>query len=121
MISQPYVINLRNLTDTTFALTGGKAWNLRILVNKSFTVPSGFVITIDAYKRFLQENEINTCVELTEARGQKYILKAFPGSIIPVPYRGNIGKVAFIIQSFGNFHLDDRKGGYGSYEVLRRG
>jgi hypothetical protein len=63
---------------------------------------------------------ISTELELIDARGQKYILKAFPGQIIPVPFRGDSGNVSFLIQSFGSFQLDDIKGGYGSYEVLRR-
>ena len=63
---------------------------------------------------------ISTKLELIDARGQKYILKAFPGEIIPVPFRGDSGNVSFLIQSFGSFQLDDIEGGYGSYEVLRR-
>jgi hypothetical protein len=63
---------------------------------------------------------ISTELELIDANGQKYILKAFPGVIIPVPFRGESGEVSFLIQSFGSFQLDDIKGGYGSYEVLRR-
>jgi len=63
---------------------------------------------------------ISTKLELIDARGQKYILKAAPGEIIPVPFRGDSGNVSFLIQSFGSFQLDDIEGGYGSYEVLRR-
>jgi len=37
-----------------------------------------------------------------------------------VPFRGDNGEVSFLIQSFGSFQLDERTGGYGSYEVLRR-
>jgi hypothetical protein len=63
---------------------------------------------------------ISTELELVDARDQKYILKAYPGTIIPVPFRGNSGNVSFLIQSFGSFQLDGIEGGYGSYEVLRR-
>ncbi len=63
---------------------------------------------------------LSTKLELIDAHGQKYILKAVPGEIIPVPFRGDSGSVSFLIQSFGSFQLDDIEGGYGSYEVLRR-
>jgi hypothetical protein len=63
---------------------------------------------------------ISTELELIDAQGQKYILKASPGKIIPVPFRGDSGSVSFLIQSFGSFQLDEIEGGYGSYEVLRR-
>ena len=63
---------------------------------------------------------ISTELELVDAKDQKYILKAYPGTIIPVPFRGDSGNISFLIQSFGSFQLDDIKDGYGSYEVLRR-
>jgi len=63
---------------------------------------------------------VSTKLELIDARGQKYILKAVPGKIIPVPFRDDSGNVSFLIQSFGSFQLDDIEGGYGCYEVLRR-
>jgi hypothetical protein len=64
---------------------------------------------------------VSTELAITDAKGQQYILKAFPGVIIPVPFRSDSGEVSFLIQSFGRFELDERKGGYGSYEVLRKG
>ncbi|TFG32480.1 hypothetical protein EU527_10010 [Candidatus Thorarchaeota archaeon] len=62
----------------------------------------------------------STELEITDKQGEKYILKANPGSIIPVPFRGNEGELSFLIQSFGTFQLNEREGGYGSYEVLRK-
>jgi hypothetical protein len=63
---------------------------------------------------------ISTKLELVDIKGQKYILEGKPGPIIPVPFKGNDGSISYLIQSFGSFQLDDIKGGYGSYEVLRR-
>lgn len=63
---------------------------------------------------------ISTELEITDFRGQKYFLKAAPGPIIPVPFRGEDGSLSYLIQSFGSFQLDDISGGYGSYEVLRK-
>ncbi len=62
---------------------------------------------------------ITTTLELVDANSQKYILKAQPGQIIPIPFTGESGNVSYLIQSFGTFQLDDIEGGYGSYEVLR--
>jgi len=76
------------------------------LVNHSYKENSGF--------------PSSTELEILDKKGQKYILVAKPGRIIPVPFRDEKGNVSFLIQSFGSFQLDDRKGGYGSYEVLRR-
>ncbi len=64
---------------------------------------------------------ISTELEIVDLLGENYILKARPGSIIPVPFRGDNGEVSFLIQSFGSFQLNDIKEGYGSYEVLRKG
>ena len=64
---------------------------------------------------------ISTELEIIDNRGQRYSLKARPGPIIPVPFKGDEGEVSFLIQSFGSFQLDDITGGYGSYEVLRKG
>jgi len=63
---------------------------------------------------------ISTELEIIDFKGQKYILKALPGPIIPVPFRGDDGSLSYLIQSFGNFQLDDLSGGYGAYEVLRK-
>ena len=63
---------------------------------------------------------ISTELKIIDLRGQEYILKASPGPIIPVPFRGEDGSLSYLIQSFGSFQLDDVLGGYGSYEVLRK-
>lgn len=63
---------------------------------------------------------VSTELEIVDFRNQKYILKASPGSIIPVPFRGDDGSLSYLIQSFGTFQLDNTTGGYGSYEVLRK-
>ncbi len=63
---------------------------------------------------------ISTELEIIDQEGQKHILKAQPGKIIPVPFKGDNGDLSFLIQSFGTFQLDNNEGGYGSYEVLRK-
>ncbi|MGY5871820.1 MAG: hypothetical protein RTV72_06235 [Candidatus Thorarchaeota archaeon] len=79
--------------------------------------------TIRLVDHAYQENgvfPVSTELEIVDKKGQKYTLKASPGPIIPLPFRDENGNVSYLIQSFGSFQLDDRKGGYGSYEVLRR-
>lgn len=39
-------------------MTGGKAANLTILTNAGFKVPSGFVVTTEAYSKFIVQNEL---------------------------------------------------------------
>jgi hypothetical protein len=64
---------------------------------------------------------VSTEMELVDANGMKHILHAKPGPIIPVPFKDHEGKRSVLVQSFGSFTLDGRKGGYGSYETLRKG
>jgi hypothetical protein len=63
---------------------------------------------------------LSTTLQLTDARGDIHTLKASPGRIVPVPFRGNEGNVSILVQSFGRFQLDEVEDGYGSYEVLRK-
>ena len=64
---------------------------------------------------------LSTELRIIDANGSEHNLKAKPGRIVPVPFRDNDGAVSVLIQSFGEFELDGRRGGYGSYEVLRKG
>lgn len=61
-----------------------------------------------------------TKMELVDMKGETHVLKAKAGRIIPVPFTDNLGRQSILVQSFGSFELDDIKGGYGSYETLRR-
>jgi hypothetical protein len=63
---------------------------------------------------------IQTEMELVDANGEKHILKAAPGPIIPVPFTDENGRTSILIQSFGSFELNGFKGGFGSYETLSR-
>ncbi len=63
---------------------------------------------------------VSSKLELMDNSNQKYILKAFVGPIIPMPFTDNEGKQSILVQSLGSFELDDVKGGYGTYETLRK-
>jgi hypothetical protein len=52
--------------------------------------------------------------------GEEHNLKAKVGPIIPVPFTDEGGNQSILIQSFGKFELDGIKGGYGSFETLRK-
>src|SRR6185503_20338310 len=47
-----------NSPNTTLALAGGKGMNLAELVRAGFPVPPGFIITTDAYRAFVLENQL---------------------------------------------------------------
>jgi hypothetical protein len=63
---------------------------------------------------------IDSKLELEDYNGEKYILKAKPGPIIPVPFEDKEGNESVLVQSFGEFELNDIKGGYGTFETLRK-
>ena len=63
---------------------------------------------------------ISSELEIIDFNGEKHILKAQVGPIIPVPFEDKEGNKSILVQSFGNFELDDITGGYGTFETLRR-
>lgn len=63
---------------------------------------------------------ISSKLELVDALGDKHILEAQAGPIIPVPFTDNEGNISILVQSFGKFKLDDIMDGYGSFETLRK-
>ncbi len=63
---------------------------------------------------------IKTILDIVDADGNTHTLEGCPGSIIPIPFQDAEGKESVLIQSFGDFKLNDIEGGYGSYETLRR-
>jgi phosphoenolpyruvate synthase/pyruvate phosphate dikinase len=53
-----------DLTDSANSqMTGGKASNLTILANAGFRIPKGFVVTTEAYSKFIQANQIEGLAE----------------------------------------------------------
>ncbi len=63
---------------------------------------------------------ISSKLEIIDALGDKHLLKADIGLIIPVPFQDNEGNQSILVQSIGNFELDGKKGGYGTFETLRK-
>jgi hypothetical protein len=63
---------------------------------------------------------IDSKLELEDYNGEHYILKGKTGPIIPVPFEDKEGHQSVLVQSFGEFELNDIQGGYGTFETLRK-
>ena len=63
---------------------------------------------------------ISTVLKIIDDKGRTHDLKGKVGSIIPVPFMDNKGNKSQLIQSFGEFELNGIKGGYGTFEILRK-
>jgi len=63
---------------------------------------------------------ISSELEIVDFSGEKHILKARVGPIIPVPFEDKGGNKAILVQSFGSFELDGISKGYGTFETLRK-
>jgi pyruvate,water dikinase len=53
-----YIIPLLSILQDDFNLVGGKAINLGTLIENGFQVPSGIVVTTEAYDRFIDFNKL---------------------------------------------------------------
>jgi len=54
----PFVLETKNLGKEDVKIVGGKASNLAELINAGFPVPEALFITVEAYEKFLESNEI---------------------------------------------------------------
>ena len=63
---------------------------------------------------------ISSELELFDNEEKKYILKGEVGRIVPIPFKDFQGNQSVLIQSFGKFNLNGIKGGYGTFETLRK-
>ncbi|MBI5349913.1 MAG: hypothetical protein HZB77_11465, partial [Chloroflexi bacterium] len=57
MITLPF-----NSTETTLQNVGGKGANLARLTRAGFNVPRGFIITTDAYRLFVDANNLKKMI-----------------------------------------------------------
>jgi hypothetical protein len=63
---------------------------------------------------------VSSELEIVDNLGKSHTLRAQVGPIVPVPFQDEKGGQSILIQSFGSFILDGRKGGYGTFETLRK-
>jgi hypothetical protein len=73
-------------------------------------------------QKFREDGVLPVSSELyiVDALGDTHTLKARVGPIIPVPFVDHEGNQSILVQSMGSFELNGIKGGYGSFETLRR-
>jgi pyruvate,water dikinase len=60
MGSRPLVVQLAKLRRGDVGIAGGKGANLGAMTGAGLPVPPGFVLTVDAYQRFYDSNELGT-------------------------------------------------------------
>jgi len=71
--SDAIVVWLENVRKDDIHIVGGKCANLGELTAKGVTVPPGFAVTADAFRRFLEETKIGEVIQktLTSADGPR--------------------------------------------------
>src|SRR5881296_793605 len=71
--SDAIVVWLENVRKDDIHIVGGKCANLGELTAKGVTVPPGFAVTADAFRRFLEETKIGEVIQktLTSAEGPR--------------------------------------------------
>lgn len=58
-----FVVSFQEVDKTDIKSVGGKAANLGEMTRAGFPVPSGFVVTVDAYDRFMEDNNLASFVD----------------------------------------------------------
>ncbi len=56
----PLIVDLSSIDSATQSMTGGKASNLTTLTEAGFKVPQGFVVTTEAYSKFIASNQLES-------------------------------------------------------------
>src|SRR6267143_623107 len=68
--SDAIVVWLEDVRKGDIQLVGGKCANLGELTAKGVTVPPGFAVTADAFRRFLEETKIGEIIQKTLTNGE---------------------------------------------------
>src|SRR5216683_4076244 len=68
--SDAIVVWLENVRKDDVHIVGGKCANLGELTAKGVTVPPGFAVTADAFRRFLEETKIGEVIQKTLTNGE---------------------------------------------------
>lgn len=63
MCNMTMIKSLTELTDPKISEVGGKGYSLAVLINNDFNVSQGFVITSDAFFKFLKDNALIERIE----------------------------------------------------------
>ena len=102
------------VTDDGRVSTGG------FLFKNGKNIPLKTINIVD--QKFREDGifPVSSELRIVDALGESHQLKAYVGPIIPVPFLDNEGNKSILVQSLGNFELDGLKGGYGTFETLRK-
>jgi hypothetical protein len=63
---------------------------------------------------------VSSKIEITDSLNRSHILEGKTGPLVPMPFTDSQGRLSILTQAFGDFALDGRSGGYGSFETLRK-
>jgi len=63
---------------------------------------------------------VSSKIEITDSLSRNHILEGKTGALVPMPFMDSQGRLSILTQAFGDFVLDGRPGGYGSFETLRK-
>src|SRR3972149_3001291 len=78
--TKPLNVNFKQINKDSIPLVGGKGANLGEMVSAGFPVPDGFAITVHAYDKFLEENnlkaEINSILKEINVNNSEELEKA---------------------------------------------
>lgn len=64
-VHKPLVVDFKEIDKGDLPLVGGKGANLGEMVKEGFPVPGGFAVTVVAYDRFLDENDLHDFLKKT--------------------------------------------------------
>lgn len=70
------ILDFNEIKKEDVLIVGGKGANLGEMTSAKINVPSGFVITADAYRDFLKVNAIDSLIEM-ELKNQQMMKKYF--------------------------------------------
>lgn len=62
-MSEALVLNLRDVGGNDLAVAGGKGANLGAITRMGLNVPTGFVVTTVAYRRFVEQNDLEAMIK----------------------------------------------------------
>jgi hypothetical protein len=90
-----------------------------------FIFENGKNIPIKTIRVISQEFRDDVCpvsskIEITDSLNRIHVLEGKTGPLVPMPFTDSQGRLSILTQAFGDFTLDGRSGGYGSFETLRK-
>ncbi|MFX0187466.1 MAG: hypothetical protein ACFE8A_06995 [Candidatus Hodarchaeota archaeon] len=112
----------KNLAINPAAIVGddGSLSTGGFLFKNGKNIPLKTIRIIDQQFRENGVLPVSSKLEIIDFQEEKHILKAKVGPIIPVKFVDDDGNISILVQSFGNFELNGKTGGYGTFETLRK-